>query len=456
MGLRIGQGSSGVLGTLRSLQQSLLDLRQSQERLATGRAINRASDNPAGLVISELLRTKIGSLEQAVENTQQATNFVNTAEGALQEVTDQLVDLRRNAIAALNTGGFDDQAIQALQDQADRSIDAIGRIAASTRFGRESLLNGSQGFVTSGVPAQIANVAIQQVDLSGGPRQVDIVLSQAATQASAAGTIAGAQPGAVVRISGELGSRTISVAGGASVAQVEAAINSERDFTGVFASGGQIFSTDVGSDAFVQIEELSGDLAGIAEGRTEGTDAVGTIEGQAATGDGNTLSLSDASLRAAVTFAPGTAPGTFSFDIVSGGATFQLGGEPNASDRLQIGIDSIDPGRLGQSSGIGSLDSIDLVNNPSGAVQVVDAALTELAALRSNLGSLVQSVFEPNSRSLGVSIENLTASESQVRDTDYALEVARAVRNQILTQAGVRILGLQNIQGKGILSLLQS
>ena len=195
MGLRIGQGSSGVLGTLRSLQQSLLDLRQSQERLATGRAINRASDNPAGLVISELLRTKIGSLEQAVENTQQATNFVNTAEGALQEVTDQLVDLRRNAIAALNTGGFDDQAIQALQDQADRSIDAIGRIAASTRFGRESLLNGSQGFVTSGVPAQIANVAIQQVDLSGGPRQVDIVLSQAATQASAAGTIAGAQPG---------------------------------------------------------------------------------------------------------------------------------------------------------------------------------------------------------------------------------------------------------------------
>lgn len=461
MGLRIGD-SSGVLGTLRALQNSLLGLRQAQERQSTGLAINRASDNPAGLVISELLRSQIGSLEQATENTQRATSFVNTAEAALQEVGNQLVDLRRQSIRALNTGGLSGEALQAVQTQADRIVGSIDRIASTTRFGRENLLDGQQGFTLSGVPGQITNVQIQQLDLTGGPRNVTAVLSGAATQGVASGTIAAAQAGAsTLRISGRFGSATVEIQSGATTAQVESAINGFRDFTGVFASGAQIFASGVGSESFVQIEELSGDLAGIAEGRNEGTDASGTVGGQQAVGDGNTLRVSGNAIRASVTFAEGTAPGAFAFDVVAGGATFQLGGEPAATDRVQIGIDSIDPSSLGQSSGVGSLDSIrrgganDLLSNPAGATRVIDAALDELNGLRSGLGSLVADVFEPNASSLAIGIENLTASESQVRDADFALEIARAIRNQVLSQAGITVLGLQNVQGRGILDLLR-
>lgn len=461
MGLRIGPSSQGVLTTLRTLQQNLAGLRQAQERQATGLRINRAGDDPAGLVISEVLRAQIGSLEQAVENTQFGTSFVNTAEAALQEVSGQLVDLRAQAIRALNTGGLPDEALQAVQERADQIVGAIDRIAATTRFGRENLLNGQQGFTLSGVPAAITNVQVQQVDLTNGPQQVTVTLSAAATRAQAAGAIAGGQPGATVRITGRLGSQTVDIPTGATVAQTEAAINGSRDFTGVFASGGQIFSSGVGSDRFVEIDEITGDLAGIAEGRTTGTDAVGTINGLQAAGNGDTLAVSGAQLRANVTFAEGTAPGTYTFNVVAGGATFQLGGEPNASDRIQIGVDSIDPSRLGQTSTIGALDSIvsgganDLLTNPAGAVRVIDAAIDELGGLRSQLGSLVADIFEPNTRSLGIAIENLTASESEIRDADFALEIANAVRNQVLSQAGIRVLGQQNLLGRSILELLR-
>jgi flagellin len=96
-----------------------------------------------------------------------------------------------------------------------------------------------------------------------------------------------------------------------------------------------------------------------------------------------------------------------------------------------------------------------ILTNPTNATRIIDSAIGELNGLRGSLGALVRDVFEPNARSLGVRIENLTASESEVRDADFALEVARAVRNQILTQAGIRVLGQQNQLGRGILDLLK-
>lgn len=459
MGLRVNN-SSGVLSTLRSLQQSLLGLRRAQEAQSTGLAINRASQNPAGLVISEILRSEIGSIEQAVENTGRATNLVNTAEGALQEISNQLVNLRSNAIRALNTGGLPDEALAAVQDQVDRAVGAIDRIAGTTRFGREPLINGEQAFTLSGVPTQLTNVQIQQLDLANAPVQIDVQVTAAATRAQAVGALGGVQNRAVVRISGELGTATVEIRSGASVAEREEAINSVRDFTGVTATGGLIQSAEVGSEAFVQIEELEGDLAGITPGRDQGTDIVGTIEGGNAVGRRNTLSRNDITFRGDVAVQQGVT-GTFSFNVTGGGATFQIGGEPRAAERVQIGIPALDASRLGATSTLGSLASIQaggensVLTNPANAVRIIDSAINEVNDVRGNLGALVADVFEPNARSLGVRIENLTASESEVRDADFALEVARAVRNQVLSQAGIRVLGQQNQLGRGVLDLLR-
>ncbi|MBI3097660.1 MAG: hypothetical protein HYY93_05345 [Planctomycetes bacterium] len=150
MGLRVNTNRSAVT-TLRSLNQT--DKRQvtTFERLSTGLRINRASDDPSGLVISEILRGQLGSLQQAVENSTNAANLVSTSEAALTEVSSLLVGIRESVIFALNTGSSSPDQIAAEQDSVDQAIAAIKRIADSTKFGTTRLLNGNSELTTTDV-----------------------------------------------------------------------------------------------------------------------------------------------------------------------------------------------------------------------------------------------------------------------------------------------------------------
>ena len=138
MGLRVNTNASAVTA-LRNLRLSDAAQSKSLERLSTGLRINRASDDPSGLVISEQLRAQVKSLGQALENTQNASNLIGTAEAALAEVSKLLIDIRESALFALNTGGTSQEQVEAEQDAVDAAIGAIDRIAASTRFGRTQL-----------------------------------------------------------------------------------------------------------------------------------------------------------------------------------------------------------------------------------------------------------------------------------------------------------------------------
>ncbi len=463
MGLRIGQ-NAGLLTSLRNLGDTLKGLNKTNERIATGRAINSAADNPNGLVISQLLRAEIGSLGQAVENTQNSANLINTAEGALSEVSGQLVELRRLAVSAANSGALDPNAQAVLQDQADNLLQSINRIGGTTRFGRQPLLNGSQAFTTSSTPAVIENLNIQSAQLgASGTQTVDIDITAAATAASATGAIAPTQAvDSTIRISGNLGSSTINIAAGATAADVEAQINAVSDFTGVVASGGVISSSEVGSAQKVEIEELSGDLAGISEGTTFGTDIAATVNGAATVGVGNTVSISGSALNADVQFADTVTPGTVSFTITGGGAQLQLGSGTSGNDNLRIGINAVGASTLGlSSSGGAALTSVgtggvnSLTTNPSGALGVIDAAINDVNQLRGNLGATSRQVLEPNVRSLEVSIENLAASRSSIEDADIAEQIAAQVRNSVLLQGGTTVLGQQNLQVGSVLRLLQ-
>jgi len=463
MGLRIGQ-SAGILGSLRNLRSNLQGLNKANEKLASGLAINRASDNPSGLIISQLFGAELGSLGQAVENTQNSANLINTAEGALSEVGGQLIELRRLAVSALNTGGLDSNAQSALQSQADNILQSINRIGGTTRFGRTPLLNGSREFTTSGTPAEIENLNIQSARLgSDGTRTIDIEITAAATAATATGTIAATQAvDSTVRISGALGSATLEFAAGATTAEVESAINAVTDFTGVVAEGGVISSAEVGSDQTVGIDVVSGDLAGITEGTTEGTDIVASIAGAPTSGDGNTVTANGVFFSGDVRFADTVTPGTVSFTITGGGAQLQLGEGATGFDNLRIGISGISSSTLGGSatsgdtlSSVGSGGSNDLLTNPGGALAVIDAAINEVNDLRGNLGAVSQQVLEPNVRSLEIAIENITASRSSILDADIAEQIAEQVRATVLLQANVSVLANQNLQSGNVLRLLQ-
>jgi flagellin len=86
---------------------------------------------------------------------------------------------------------------------------------------------------------------------------------------------------------------------------------------------------------------------------------------------------------------------------------------------------------------------------------VLDQAITEVSVLRGRLGAFERNTLQTNSRSLQIGLENITSSESKIRDTDFAAETAAMTRAQILQQAGTSVLATANSSAQNVLRLLQ-
>lgn len=461
MGLRIGT-NLGALSALRNLRLSLGREAGALERLSTGRSINRASDDPSGLVLVEQFNRQLNAIAQAVDNTENATNVVTTAEAGLGEIHNVLSNLQADVIASLNTGVVGPEGRQALQNAIDQGVSAVQRIASTTRFGDQSLLNGDFGFRVTGADPQLSRIDVTSANFDTPfPVTVNVSVISAAARAQAEGTLAATQAAASkIRIRGEVGEAEISISAGASLSQVVEAINQFREATGVEAtSTGVIQSTEVGSGAQVQITELEGDLQGITPGLTKGTDSVGQFNGVNATGRGNTLTSVQSSLGATVTIQPATT-GNFSFTIAGDGATFQVGAVPGPGERVSVGISDVGPANLGASGGIGSLSTLlmggtnSLQNAPGNALRILRSAVDEISEKRNRLGSVASQVFETNQRALSVQFENLSASRSVLADADFAGEVASFVRNQVVRRVGVDVLRQTGLNAGVVLRLL--
>jgi len=126
----------------RNLAATGYKLQKSVERLSSGLRINRAGDDAAGMTVATRIKSQVTGLNRAIMNAQDGMNLINVAEGALEEVTVRLNRMRVLAVQAGNTGVNDAQARQALQDEVFQSIDEITRIAETTQFNTNHLLNG--------------------------------------------------------------------------------------------------------------------------------------------------------------------------------------------------------------------------------------------------------------------------------------------------------------------------
>jgi flagellin len=142
MSLRINQNIEALTAS-RYLAQNDAMLSKSIEKLASGQKINSAADGPASLVISESLRSQISSLKEAAQNSEVAASVVQTAEGAMDEVSRLLVNIRQRAVAAANTGVNDELVVAASQSEIQNALSSIDRIAQNTQFGSKPLLNGT-------------------------------------------------------------------------------------------------------------------------------------------------------------------------------------------------------------------------------------------------------------------------------------------------------------------------
>lgn len=466
-----------ALNAWRNLNQTNDQLSSSLEKLSSGYRINRAADDPAGLVISEKLRAEITGVSQAVNNTQDAVSMVQVAEGALVEINTMLNSMRALALHAANTGASSTDAIAADQQQIDSAVNSIQSIASNTSFLGRNLLNGSSGNTGTVLDtAKVATVTVGNTAVAGA-NTINAQVTTSAAQAllslsvgvstSSGVTIAGTisvNGYAINVVSGSVASTVTSIQN-----QLTAAGQNIKVSTGVNGnlSYFTFTTTSYGSAAHVNVVDASNTLssgAAAAGYSAVGVDVAGTINGSTASGAGLTLTAGTGTNYAgtAVTLtAAGNAVATITnaVTITGGAVTFQIGA--GGTETQVVSLSDVSPNKLGTTASTGGLNDIktsgqyNLSANPTKALEVIDAAIKDISNFRANLGALTKNVFETKIRSLQVSEENLTASESRIRDVDMSKEMMEFTRNQIMMQAGTSMLAQANSAPQAVLKLLQ-
>ncbi len=461
-----------------NLAKSQKSLSTSLQRLSSGLRINSGSDDPAGLIASETLRAEIQGISTAIDNSTRASNVITTADAALGEVSNLLVSIKGLVVQAANMGGLSPDEIEANQLQVDSAIASITRISNSTSFAGLKLLDGSLGYITSGV----ATSALHDVQINtaafGTASTIPVVVNvvQSAQTASLRFAASAISKSIALEVSGRLGVQILSFTSATKASAIAFAVNRISDSTGVSAhvtsaanasSGITFNSTSYGSKEFVSVQAL-GDrstfvtktLGGAIQQRATGRDAIAAINGAQAIGDGLSLTLNTASLSMSVNLDQAFGTGTKSFVITGGGALFQLGQQVQSNQQANIAIGSVSASRLGNAlngylTDIVTGGSASLRNSAAKASQIIDTAINQVSVLRGRLGAFEKNTLQTNIDSLQVALQNVTSSESSIRDTDFAAETSNLTRNQILVQAGTSVLAQANTTPQSVLNLLK-
>jgi flagellin len=461
------------------LSKSQRSLDNTLQRLSTGLRINSGADDPAGLIASEGLRSEIAGINQAIDNSTRAGNVISTTEGALNEVASLLLNIKSLVVQAANSGALSQDEIKANQLQVDSAVDSITRISNTASFAGLKLLNGSLDYIASGVAASALNgLTINAANFGTNPTiPVNITVVTSAQQAQLQYANSALTSAVTLEITGQDGVSTLTFTSGTTAAAIMSAVNRITDTTGVQASlinsavptsGITFTSTAYGSRAFVSVTAQAGsgtwstiEPGGGSKTRNEGVDAVATVNGALTVGDGRDVHVNTVGLDMDFTLDKTFGANTTSFTITGGGAMFQLGARVNSNQQVSIGIGSVAASRLGDGE-VGFLNSIissganSLVSgNAADAGKIVEKAIRQVAILRGRLGAFEKNTLNTNVNSLQVALENVTSSESTIRDADFAAETAAMTRAQILTQAGTSVLATANSLPQQVLSLLQ-
>lgn len=472
MGLSIANNVAS-LNAQTNLTRANSNLAKSVERLSSGLKINRGSDGPAALVISEKQRAQIAGLQQAIENSDKAVSLVQTAEGALTEINSLLVKVRSLAIDSANSGVNDDDALAANQAEIANALDTINRIADNTQFGTKKLLNGEAGINGVSSDADVTFIAGNS-NTSAGTYAVSVsTVGERATATAGTAQSAALAADEVLTVNGV----SISLNSGSTQTQVINRINEFSSQTGVTAdangAGGatRLYSTDFGSNAALSVVSNTA-AAGTSSGfgttvvNDTGVDIQASIGGTTFTGTGNVVTAnSGAAAGLTLRVAASSADATLTVTGAQGNVTvsdnslvFQIGA--NANQTAKVAITKSNPGSLGVGvvgNQFASLADIDVTSasKAQDAIAVIDSAIDDITNLRGDLGAFQSNTLTSTANNLRATLENTVNAESVIRDTDFASEIANFTKNQVLVQAGTSVLGNANQLPQQILSLLR-
>jgi flagellin len=394
-GFRINTNTAS-LNTYRSYGSAQAGLEKNIERLSSGLRINKAADDAAGLAISNRMDNQVRGMQQANRNVQQGNNMLQTAEGAMEEISNILGRMRELSVQSASDGvNTDDRASIDLEFQQLKS--EITRIAEATEYNNTKVLNGNlYGNVVdaaSGDLDEVTNVGAdgikinQNKNTAAGTYTISFIDGTDGTTPLTSGNL---EAGDVVRLS-----------------------NGSDSYDYELQAG------DIDSNAIKSGSRLSFGHSGIEVTTKTGTLAVTDLKDK-------------------------------TIEVNTGdGATLQVGADNSSDQRIGFSL-------KGQTSTHLNLEDDDLTSlaNAQTAIDALDDAIQQINDERATIGSK-QNRLEFTSSNLMNSIQNNSASMSTIRDADFASEAADMARNQILVQSGTSMLAQANGLSQNVLALIR-
>jgi flagellin len=463
-----------ALGAFFDVSNTNIEMGKSMNRLSKGLRIADASDDPAGLISSELFRSQINSMDQAIRNNQEALNYAKTAENGLGEMNKLLSDARGLAIASGNSATLTASQLAANQDQLSSIIGSINRIAGSVTYSGRKLLDGSAGVTTQiSNSAKVAGFSFGGVVNNTTITQTGLItINQTAAAAAALYTATttlttNTTASGVVSINGV----SLTIAAGTSMANVAAQFNAAAGQTGVTAifNGTNLLlsQTQTGANRSINFVDSAGVISSgtNAAASVVGSNATATITmggqtvlftGGSSGNDG--LTLTDAGGNKLNITAGGNTVGTAALgQVIAADSQFQIGFLSTTTTNLALRNMGASQLGSGVVSGVTMNDvNIATASGALSALAVIDKAIDEVSQMRGRIGNFQRNVLETNNRSLASMRENLANSESSIRDLDVAQEMTSYTKFQVMQQAGMSILGQANQTGQAVMALLRN
>jgi len=480
------------LNAQRNLSSSSASLNTSIQRLSSGLRINSAKDDAAGLAISDRMSSQIRGMNQATRNANDGVSMAQTAEGALSSSGNILQRIRELAVQSSNSSNSASDR-QALQTEVTQLGSELGRIANTTEFNGQKLLDGTMGTANFQVGAN----ANQLISMTGSNFQTNTYGNNSVSVDGVnIGTSSAAANGSL-SISGSLGSADITTKDTSSAKSIVADINNNTAKTGVTASAqtdvnltmtGGSYSFNLTSDNSTAVK-VSFSIGTSGNGATDYASAVNAINAQSAkTGvtaqydskeggikltntNGSDIKLgydsgndikaknykADGTLPASGSPTEATLNSTTTSAVVQGRITFDSESSFSLKEGTATGF-QLAGATAGttKASTLNSVADLDITtfDGAQKAIKIADAALAKVNGQRAQYGAL-QSRFDSAISNLQSTTENLSASKSRITDTDFASETANMTRGQILQQAGTSMLAQANSLPNGVLSLLR-
>lgn len=377
----------------RAMLNSNAGLETAFERLSTGKRVNSAADDAAGLAIGKDLESRVNGLNQAIRNVNDGVSMVQIAEGALDEATTILQRMRDLAVQAAN--------------------DSLGSVERGYLDIEHSKLASTLGSV-------IDQAMFNDTDLVGNSAQTSVTIQSGAGATDTTTINLKALSETLLGVSAGV----IDLGGSSQQAEV---VTFDPTLPTDKASGTYVYTLTVDSVTYSGNGGTAEAVANLA--------ALDTHLTAATSDDGS--KLSDL------------------YTIEVDGSSIKLTSTINGNlEAIDYTLAAVTGTGNGTGFSVTSASIVDGASKAADAITAVDNALQKVASERASLGA-TQQQLESTVRNLANVAENTAAAQGRIMDTDYAAETANLTKAQILQQAATSILAQANAQPQAVLSLLQ-